>query len=200
MFIWFSLSLLGFVLIVPVYFLSLEHIRLRAWLGDSRGRRVGDALGMISGWGFFGFWIGTWVTPQARFHLSTAFHTFLGVDLSWLNILISLIPLLPAFWFGLRGVMELGLETSETHRPVRVVSIGLYGVVRHPQYVGGMLGHIGVSILLGSLDALLVTPVTLLVVYVVSWKEESELVREFGEDYKRYQAEVPMFIPRLKRR
>ena len=197
MFSWFILSVAGFTLIVPVYFLSLEHIRLREWLGDSMGKRVGDILGMISGWGFFLFWFGMWISPQNRFQLSSPLFTILGLQLSALNILISLFPLIPAFWLGLRGVMDLGLETSETHRPNRVVQTGLYGVVRHPQYLGGMLGHLGVSTLLGSADALLVTPLVILIVYVISWKEEREMIREFGDEYRRYQREVPMFIPRI---
>ena len=200
MFSWFLVSVAGFVLIIPVYFLSLDHIRLDGWLGDSMGKRVGNLLGMISGWGFFLFWFGIWISPQNRFQLSSPMFTVLGYQCSILNILISLFPLTPAFWLGLKGVMELGLETSETHRAEMVVSTGLYGKVRHPQYLGGILGHFGVSMLLGSTYALLVTPLVLLVVYIISWKEEKEMVREFGDEYRRYQGIVPMFIPRLRSR
>ncbi len=48
------------------------------------------------------------------------------------------------------------------------------------------------------LNSLLVTPLVIVVNYILCWKEEKELVREFGEDYENYQKSVPMFIPRAK--
>jgi protein-S-isoprenylcysteine O-methyltransferase Ste14 len=38
-----------------------------------------------------------------------------------------------------------------------------------------------------------------LVVYLISWKEERELVREFGAEYEEYMVRVPMLLPRLRR-
>jgi protein-S-isoprenylcysteine O-methyltransferase Ste14 len=34
----------------------------------------------------------------------------------------------------------------------------------------------------------------------MSWKEEKELIKEFGDKYIRYKKKVPMLIPRLKKR
>ena len=36
-------------------------------------------------------------------------------------------------------------------------------------------------------------------VYIISKKEEKELVREFGREYKDYTKKVPMFIPKAYR-
>jgi protein-S-isoprenylcysteine O-methyltransferase Ste14 len=33
--------------------------------------------------------------------------------------------------------------------------------------------------------------------YITAWKEEKELVKEFGDEYERYKEEVPMFLPRF---
>jgi protein-S-isoprenylcysteine O-methyltransferase Ste14 len=195
----FVVCLAGFILILVPYFLSLEHWRLRQLFGDERSVIVGDTLGVVSGWGFFGFWIGLWIAPQEG--LPTVGYTVsvLGTEISLLYLLLSLIFLVPAFWLGLGGVRELGLKVSETHRPVEVVSGGVYGLVRHPQYLGGVMGHLGVSLLLSSRDSLLVTPIVVCVVYLICWKEEKELVREFGDEYREYQRRVPMLIPRPRR-
>ena len=189
----------GFILILVPYFLSLEHWRLCQLFGEERSVIVGNTLGVVSGWGFFGFWIGLWIAPQKS--LPTVGYTVsvLGTEISLLYLLLSLIFLVPAFWLGLGGVRELGLMVSETHRPVGVVSGGVYGLVRHPQYFGGVMGHLGVSLLLSSRDSLLVTPIVVCVVYLICWKEEKELVREFGDEYRRYQRRVPMLIPRPRR-
>lgn len=192
---WFNLSLAGFILILGPYFLSLEHERLDNWF-DNSSQTIGDIFGIISGWGFFGFWIGIWASPQNRLNLGYPLFSIGGITFTAINLGLSLPFLVPAFWFGLKGLTELGLKVSETHRPEKIVNTGIYQVVRHPQYLGGILGHLGVSFLLGSRDALLVTPIVLIVVYLICWKEEKELVKEFGRQYLRYQKEVPMLIPR----
>lgn len=181
------------------YFLSLEHWRLRSVFGEERGVLVGDTLGVVSGWGFFGFWIGLWITPQRSLPQVGYIFNVLGAEISVLYLLLSLIFLVPAFWLGLGGLRELGLKVSETHRPVKVVSGGVYSLLRHPQYLGGLLGHLGVSLLLSSRDSMLVTPLVVCVVYLISRKEEVELVRVFGDEYREYQSRVPMLIPRFGR-
>lgn len=193
---WFNASIAGFLLILIPYFLSLEHDRLDRWFGE-RSPMMGDALGMLSGWGFFIFWIGLWVSPQNRLHLGYPLFSFWDYTFTALNMGVSIFFLAPAFWLGLKGVSDLGLKVTETHRPVKVVRTGVYEIVRHPQHLGGILGHFGVSILLGSRDALLVSPIVLVVIYLISWKEERELVKEFGREYLRYQREVPMLIPKI---
>jgi protein-S-isoprenylcysteine O-methyltransferase Ste14 len=193
---WFNSSLGGFLLILVPYCLSLEHDRLNGWFGEM-SHLIGDSLGMFSGWGFFLFWIGIWVSPQNRFQLGYPLFSGWGFTFTTLNIGVSLFLLAPAFWLGLKGVSNLGLKVSETHRPVKIIKAGVYGVVRHPQHLGGIFGHFGVSILLGSRDSLLVSPIVLVVIYFLSWKEEKELVKEFGRKYLQYQKEVPMLIPKV---
>jgi len=36
-------------------------------------------------------------------------------------------------------------------------------------------------------------------IYLLSWKEEEELIREFGKEYEDYKKKVPMLIPRFRR-
>ncbi len=103
------------------------------------------------------------------------------------------------FWFGICGVKELSLKVAETRRPERVVTTGVYSIVRHPQYLGGIFAHIGTSFLLSALCSLLVTPLIIAIIYVIAKKEETELIREFGEEYNRYKKRVPMLFPKFKK-
>jgi protein-S-isoprenylcysteine O-methyltransferase Ste14 len=123
-----------------------------------------------------------------------------GYNFTSTSLCLSIILLVPAFWLGIKGVTELGLKVTDTHRPVKVVTSGVYEVVRHPQYLGGLLGHLGVSFLLSSRDAILVTPIVFVGVYFLCWKEERELVKEFGREYRCYQQTIPMLIPNLNKR
>ena len=99
---------------------------------------------------------------------------------------------------AIEGVREITLWAAETHRTDQVVTVGVYSVVRHPQYLGGLLAHIGISFLLSAWHSLLFTPVVLVIVTLISWKEEKELVKEFGRLYLDYKKTVPMLIPRFR--
>ena len=100
---------------------------------------------------------------------------------------------------GIKGVAETTLKVAETHRPDRIVTTGVYSIVRHPQYLGGLLAHIGVSFLLCALYSLLATPLIVTLIYFISRKEEDELTKEFGEEYAGYKKKVPMLLPRWKK-
>ena len=79
-----------------------------------------------------------------------------------------------------------------------IITSGIYSRVRHPQYLGAIIAHFGLSVLLSMFFSLLVTPLIFLYIHIISWKEEKELIKEFGEQYEIYKRNVPMFIPKLK--
>ncbi|MFB0567827.1 MAG: isoprenylcysteine carboxylmethyltransferase family protein, partial [Candidatus Bathyarchaeia archaeon] len=89
-------------------------------------------------------------------------------------------------------------KVAETHRAERIVTAGVYSMVRHPQYLGGLLAHVGISFLLSAWYSLLSTPLMAVLIYLISRKEEEELIREFGKEYEDYKKKVPMLIPKLK--
>lgn len=81
-----------------------------------------------------------------------------------------------------------------------MTSAGVYAYVRHPQYVGFVLIMFGFLLQWPTLLTLAMFPV-LVVMYVrLARNEEREALAEFGERYRRYMAEVPAFLPRLRRR
>jgi len=203
MYIIFFISLIGLILILAPYFLSVEHIKLQEKYGEEKGIKLAKALGLISGWGFFLLLFGIWISPQPKFKIP-----FLQIDLeivpifNFSIILFHLIISIPIIfigaWFGLVGVKEITLKVAETHMPERVISTGIYSRIRHPQYFGAILSHIGISILLSSFYSILSTPFVVFLIYLISWKEEKELLREFGKDYEIYKKRVPMLFPRIK--
>ena len=75
------------------------------------------------------------------------------------------------------------------------VTGGLYGIVRHPQYVGLAVVGLG-TILVWPRFMALITYVTMLFLYAVlaRWEEERCLAR-FGESYRAYHAKPGMFLP-----
>jgi protein-S-isoprenylcysteine O-methyltransferase Ste14 len=202
MFIWFFISLFGFIATLPLYYLSLEHLKLKEKYGRRKAERIGDVYGIISGWGFFLFWFGIWVSPQTRFTIPLLQDFLVGAPV--LNVTIPLLHLtvfVPFFvvgaWLGIKGVNKTTLKVAETHRAVKIVTTGVYSIVRHPQYLGGLLAHIGFSFLWSGLYSLLSTPVVVAVVYFISRKEETELTKEFGQEYLDYKKRTPSLLLKL---
>jgi len=55
MYIWFFVCVLGVIAVMPVHFLSVEHLKLQDRYGEEKGTSIGKIFGVVSGWGFFSF-------------------------------------------------------------------------------------------------------------------------------------------------
>ena len=203
MYNWFFVCLLGAIAIVPFHYLSVEHLKLQGRYGKEKGNKIGNILGLVSGWGFFLFWMGIWVSPQPRFAVPLFQNLMVlipvgGFSIPLFHLIISILFLMLGAWLGIMGVRQTTLKVTETHRTEKIVTTGVYSIVRHPQYFGGLLAHMGISFLLSGWFSLLATPLMVVLVYFISKKEEKELVREFGKQYKDYKKNVPMFIPKAR--
>ncbi len=196
--------MIGVIAVIPLHFLSVEHVKLQGKYGKEKGIRIGEIYGLISGWGFYIFWMGIWISPQVRFTVPILQHiSFLvpivNFSIPLLHIVLGIVFLVPGAWLGIAGVKETTLKVAETHRTDKIITTGVYSLIRHPQYLGGLLSHIGISFLLSAWFSLLVTPLMIILVYLISWKEEKELIIEFDKEYEDYKKKVPMLIPRIKK-
>ncbi len=203
---WFVLSMLGIIAVVPIHFISVEHGKLEQKYGVEKGKKIGSVLGMISGWGIFIFLFGIWISPQPLFIIPILqeyifiipLFGLLTLQIPLIHLILGVIILIPGAWLGIKGVSDIGLEAAETHRSERIISTGIYSHIRHPQYFGAMLSHLGMTLVFSGFHSLLVTPLVIIINYVLCWKEEKELVKEFGDEYESYRRSVPMFIPRWR--
>jgi len=204
-YIWFFICVLGAIATIPLHFLSVEHLKLQERHGEEKGTKIGKVYGLISGWGFFLFWLGIWVSPQPRFTIPilqniSFFVPAVSYSISLLHLIICTLFLVPGAWLAIKGVKGTTLKAAETHRTEKVVTTGVYSIVRHPQYLGGLLAHAGISFLLSAWYSLLVTPLMVVLIYLISRKEEEELIKEFGKEYEDYKKKVPMLMPKLRRK
>jgi protein-S-isoprenylcysteine O-methyltransferase Ste14 len=79
-----------------------------------------------------------------------------------------------------------------------LVITGLLKRVRHPLYLAGanlLIGFCLIDLNQWSFSALIIT---LLYIYVGTRLEEAKLVSQFGDQYRNFQNEVPMFLPRFR--
>ena len=95
----------------------------------------------------------------------------------------------PIIMFPRRGGVEKGKSFVNT---TRLVDTRIYGVVRHPQYLGGIFAIFITTLLwyphwlFGVLGV-----VGTAVVYMGCREEEQRLIQQFGDDYIRYMQKVP---------
>lgn len=78
-----------------------------------------------------------------------------------------------------------------------LVTDGIYGYMRHPQYSGLFLVTIGLLIQWPTIVTALMWPVLVMAYYRLAKKEEDEMEREFKDAYRVYMEKVPMFVPRI---
>jgi protein-S-isoprenylcysteine O-methyltransferase Ste14 len=97
--------------------------------------------------------------------------------------------------FATPVVRIVAFTGSARREPLR--TDGLYSVVRHPLMLCDVFWPLGLSLIFGSITGVALTPVWLLVVWVLTQVEEESLVREYADAYRGFQSRVPRLFPRL---
>ena len=76
-----------------------------------------------------------------------------------------------------------------------VSSVGVYGRVRHPMYLGTHLVYLGLAVATFSLAALVVWIITFAYYNSLANFEENLLEARFGEEYLKYKKSVRKWLP-----
>lgn len=85
----------------------------------------------------------------------------------------------------------------QARRQGRLMTDGMYGRVRHPQYTGLFLIVFGEGIVhWPTIVSVAAFPVIVIAYTMLARKEERQMAEQFGDAYREYQRRVPMFIPR----
>jgi protein-S-isoprenylcysteine O-methyltransferase Ste14 len=98
----------------------------------------------------------------------------------------------------LAGLIIMGAAWGQIHiAKGELVTTGIYGRVRHPQYFGLFLITIGMLIQWPTIITAAMWPILMYMYYRLALREEREMEAAFGERYEEYKREVPMLLPRL---
>ena len=101
-------------------------------------------------------------------------------------------------WRGLRALVgRPACAPMRVFGSDRLEVRGVYGWVRHPMLVGGLLFLLTSG---PSLNNLIYTAMYAAYMLIGGYYEEKRLVRVFGEDYVSYRRRVGAFVPRLRGR
>jgi protein-S-isoprenylcysteine O-methyltransferase Ste14 len=188
---WFGGVILAIELPVPIYWLVL-HGGIGFWRRRDRGRlpywvAVGTAWG-AGGWALYRF---------LRPGLFAA-----GDRPGWAVVVGAALMVADAAIFAI-AESELGgrrlVGQAELSAKGELTVRGLYAHMRHPRYLGMMLGVLGVCVLAGSRRLWTISAVWWIAAMTIIRIEERELRERFGAAYGAYAERVPMLLPGRKR-
>jgi protein-S-isoprenylcysteine O-methyltransferase Ste14 len=111
---------------------------------------------------------------------------------AWLKVLGGLM-LIPSLYFIFESTAENTFASTmvriQKERKQRVISTGVYGLVRHPMYLGATFMMFGVPLMLGSICGLIIAAIAFCVLVGRIIGEEKMLINEL-EGYSEYVKEV----------
>jgi len=89
--------------------------------------------------------------------------------------------------------------TPHNWTPPKIIDKGVYRIVRHPQFLGGLLAYGGLYLFMRGLFALgIIYPLLVLTLYIRAYGEERYILRKkFPQEYSSYQKRVGMLIPKF---
>jgi protein-S-isoprenylcysteine O-methyltransferase Ste14 len=97
------------------------------------------------------------------------------------------------------GMLLIVFGWRRIHRAKnQLVTTGVYGYVRHPQYLGFLLITLGMNIQWTTLTTLLLWPALVVLYYRLAKEEDKKMEEKFGEEHRKYSRSVPTFIPRIR--
>jgi protein-S-isoprenylcysteine O-methyltransferase Ste14 len=85
----------------------------------------------------------------------------------------------------------------QAQREHRLALAGPYAYVRHPQYAGFVSIMFGFLMQWPTLITLIMFPILVYMYARLARREEQDVLAEFGDEYRRYMARTPAFLPRL---
>ena len=85
----------------------------------------------------------------------------------------------------------------EAQRTGKLATTGPYGRIRHPQYVGFVLIMFGFLLQWPTLVTLVMFPILVLMYARLALQEDREVEKQFGDEYRRYAARTPRYVPSL---
>jgi protein-S-isoprenylcysteine O-methyltransferase Ste14 len=122
------------------------------------------------------------------------FWTFDGETVRWLGVILFVaggaLRIWPVFVLGRRFSGLVAIQPGHT-----LVTTGVYGVIRHPSYLGLLINSLGWALAFRSGVGVLLTVLVIPPLLARIRSEERLLRTQFGAEYEAYRARTARLIP-----
>jgi protein-S-isoprenylcysteine O-methyltransferase Ste14 len=159
-------------------------------------------------------WLGIifrWLIPVVRKRLVYEIYAACGVGIMFSLMVFGhltkkggMLPLIylgfafyvPAAVFVISSFISLkhkGKPKSGWEHTTKLIESSVYRIVRHPLYLGSALFTTGIIFLVQSIPFTIFGLVAIFCFWMASKKEDEFNIKKFGDDYREYMGEVPMW-------
>ena len=153
---------------------------------DLTGEHKFGDLGQIA---FFFIFLIVWAADSFFVRYSTRFSDYAPL---YTRIALAVVVFIIAGYLAGRGLTIVFAEVRE--EPI-VIRTGVFGVVRHPIYLGAILFYLSLLVAFFSTIAAVVwVAIILFYIYLCKY-EEKLLIEKFGSEYEQYKKTTPMLLP-----
>ena len=109
--------------------------------------------------------------------------------IGWILLILSIyFALAPVYIFKKKAKVPKGKSYIHTKE---IVETGLFGIVRHPQYLSMLLVEIGLVLIVQHWLILILSIICFILTYYGTLLQDKILVRKFKDDYVEYMKKVP---------
>ena len=109
-------------------------------------------------------------------------------NMGWIILWISAI----FGWLPIYTLKKWGKPEGRGYvRTTVLVDRGIYAVVRHPQYLAGMLIGLALPLIAQHWIVAILGAIAIAIYYADTFAEEKSAIGKFGEEYERYKESVP---------
>jgi protein-S-isoprenylcysteine O-methyltransferase Ste14 len=143
---------------------------------------------------FFVIFIIAWILDSFVFSYSTFIGDYVPL---YVRVPLAIIILFSAGYFVKKSH---DIVFGDIREEPSVIRKGVFSRVRHPMYLGALSLYLGLLVSTFSLVATGIWVLIIIFYYFNSKHEEKLLLDKFGKDYEDYRKEVPMLIPRIRRK
>jgi protein-S-isoprenylcysteine O-methyltransferase Ste14 len=123
--------------------------------------------------------------------LNLKYLEYTGYVLWGISIIFAVLPMII---LKRKGKAPKGKSYTHTQK---IVTTGLYAIVRHPQYFAGIILTISITCITQSWISLILTVLLIILTYQWTYSEDKSLIEKFGEQYEEYKGNVPRLNPIL---
>ena len=138
--------------------------------------------------------LAAWILDSFFLKYSTFLSKYIPL---FVKIPLSIIILSISGYLAKKG---LNIVFGEIREESVIIRKGVFGIVRHPIYLGSILFYLGLLTLTFSIIAAIIWIFIIAFYCFIAQHEEKLLLKKFGKDYEEYMREVPMLFPRIKRK
>jgi protein-S-isoprenylcysteine O-methyltransferase Ste14 len=147
----------------------------------------------MKNWKFSGTSLVVSILFVVQYYLAFFVYKLPGLPaLQWLGwfiwVLSMIFGIAPIFILRSQGGVAKGQSYVKT---TKLVASSLYAIVRHPQYLAGMLFSLAMMLLAQHWVIILIGVVTIVLFYIDMYAADQEGIQKFGEAYRDYMQRVP---------